>query len=324
MMMKTQGFSVVMRYVFNLLRHYTCRFGWTYRLYNRMKFRGVGFNSDSILVSRPGALGDVLMCTPALEQLKRKYPHLPIHFYTKSPELVENLPFIDFVHNDPDSYEGIRPLHYEVVIPPKRPIPEIIGDILGVRVRNRQPSINPKLGEDMFSAVSRLQGVKRIVINRCASKWTPNKDWPAHHWHALVERLVEEFQVVDIGTTESDTFDVSSAMYIDLRGKTDLDQLVGVIRSSDLHIGPVSGPVHIAAAYRIPCVVIYGGYEHPRCSSYPDNTNLFSDIECSDCWLRTPCPYGKKCLEMITVEEVFHAVLDQLKKQLTPRGFAKS
>jgi hypothetical protein len=57
--------------------------------------------------------------------------------------------------------------------------------------------------------------------------------------------------------------------------------------------------------------VIYGGYEHPDCSTYPGNINLYSPVECSPCWLRTPCPVGKKCLHQITPDQV-EAAVDRL------------
>jgi ADP-heptose:LPS heptosyltransferase len=76
-------------------------------------------------------------------------------------------------------------------------------------------------------------------------------------------------------------------------------------------VGPVSGPSHIAAAVGIPAVVIIGGYEHPKNTSYDRHTNLYTAVRCAPCWLREPCPYELKCLKMIrpgTVEsEVWRA-----------------
>ena len=74
--------------------------------------------------------------------------------------------------------------------------------------------------------------------------------------------------------------------YVDLSGKLPLGHFLAAVAAGDIHVGPVSGPVHVAAAAGKPSVVIYGGYEHPDCSSYPGNINLYTALSCSPCWLR--------------------------------------
>src|SRR5258708_34320441 len=78
-----------------------------------------------------------------------------------------------------------------------------------------------------------------------------------------------------------------------------------VVAASDLYVGPVSGPMHIAVAVGTPSVTICGGYESPRglehLAGVKSTTNviLSSDLPCSPCWLREPCPIGLKCLNSI-------------------------
>ncbi len=83
---------------------------------------------------------------------------------------------------------------------------------------------------------------------------------------------------------------------------------MAAIGAADLHIGPVSGPVHIAAAVGTPAVVIYGGYEHPVCSGYAGNINLYSPVHCAPCWLVEPCPFALECLRMISPRMVEQSV----------------
>jgi ADP-heptose:LPS heptosyltransferase len=93
-----------------------------------------------------------------------------------------------------------------------------------------------------------------------------------------------------------------------LRSQTTLQELIAAIAAADLHVAPITGSVHIAAAVGVPTVVIYGGYEPPVCTDYPGNIGLYSPVECAPCWLQTPCPYGKKCLNIISVDQVEAAV----------------
>src|SRR5258708_1869901 len=46
---------------------------------------------------RQGALGDVLMCTPMLREIKARNPECRITFFTDYVDLLQGLPFIDEV-----------------------------------------------------------------------------------------------------------------------------------------------------------------------------------------------------------------------------------
>ncbi len=259
-------------------------------------------------VFRDVGLGDVLMCTPALRELKRVNPDCRVRFHTNYRSLVEGLPYIDeIVDCGTESTEVIQ-LLYEEVIPPRRHIAKIFGDCLGVRVTDVRPDcmVRPEL-VDAFA--ERWRGLPRpyVVVNRNAGPWTPNKDWPDASWCDLITRLCAWGTVVEIGSKPRSSNEWGER-YVDLRSQCTLDELVAVMAAADLHVGPISGPVHIAAAFRKPAVVIYGGYEHPVCSSYPLNISLFSSLPCSPCWLREPCPFELKCLHMISPSEVETAV----------------
>ena len=121
----------------------------------------------------------------------------------------------------------------------------------------------------------------RPLAARRAGPWTPNKDWPDEYWGDLLDRLTARFSVIEIGAPAQSESLPGNDDYLDLRGKTGLEELVAAIGAADLHIGPVSGPVHIAAAVGISAVVIYGGYEHPVCSGYAGNINLYSPVHWS-------------------------------------------
>lgn len=260
-------------------------------------------------VSRTTALGDVLMCTPALKAAKRANPQLRLNFYTDYPDLMRGLPFLDVVLPSADAPPQTIRLSYEDFIPPRRHIAAFFGDLLGVRVRDVRPSIatDPDIlakWRIRFAALPR----PIIAVSRRAGPWTPNKDWPAVHWSTVIPELARSGSVVEIGQRHVGDAPFDHPNYHDLREQTPLADLIGLLAASDVHIGPISGPVHIAAALGIPSVVIYGGYEDPICSSYLGNVNLTNQPSCSPCWLRTPCPYDRKCLRDISPERVINAV----------------
>ena len=263
-------------------------------------------------LGRSGGLGDVLMCTPALRELKRLNPACSIRFYTNYQSVVCNLPYIDRVLPFDDRPDNAIFLGYEDALPPHAHLAKIIGDHIGLEVRDVHPDCNvqsPLL--NLFRERWRHFPQPIIALQRYASRWTPNKDWPDEYWIELIERLVLWATVVEIGELKSDQSSIqstSNSNYIDLRGRTSVEELVAAIAASTILIGPISGPIHIAAAVGIPSVVIYGGYEHPMTTAYERNVNLYTQVACAPCWLRTPCPFNRKCLTAISPNDVESAV----------------
>ena len=248
------------------------------------------------------------MCTPALREVKRRNPDCRITVYTDYRDLVAGLPFINHIRPSERPQNGLF-LGYERSLPPCRHIARIIGDQLGVAVRDVQPSCAVRA--DLVERYRRdWAGRPRplVLVNRRAGPFTPNKDWPDEHWDDLVARLAARATVIEVNRQPSTSTTRPGGSYLDLRGRTALPELIAAIAAADLLVAPITGTVHIAAAMGVPSVVIYGGYELPDCSAYPGNINLYSPVECSPCWLHTPCPHGRKCLHQITPDQVEAAV----------------
>jgi len=282
------------------------------------------YRKAEIHVVREGALGDVLMATPALRRVKELNPSCRLTFYTHFANLVRGLPFIDEVR-PMDAFPTSRSifLRYENLIPVRRHIAEIFGDMLGVDVRDHRPSciVDLSLCDDCVQAW-RDRPRPWIALNRQAGPWTPNKTWPEPHWEELITRLERWSSVIEtgVGTPRAQSRDPKS--YLDLVGKLTLEKLAAVLAAADLHVGPISGPAHLAAAFRTPAVVIYGGYEEPSCTSYPGNIDLYSPVPCAPCWLTELCPFGHPCLHQITPQQVEEALkqLWEHKNQAGRRG----
>jgi len=293
----------------HLANRLAARWGYPARLLRYPLPSSVPYRQGRLHVFRHGGLGDVLMCTPGLREVKRRSPSCHVTFYTDYPDLVAGLPFIDVVRPSAESPDGTIRLAYETSLPPHRHIARILGDRLGLHVADIRPecAVDRELVEQYRREWRSLRR-PLVVVNRRAARWTPNKDWPDAHWEALIDRLLSWCTIIEVGAGNVDRQPRSQPSYLDLAGRTTLSQLVATIAASDLHVGPITGSVHIAAAVGTPSVVIYGGYEHPVCSAYPGNINLYSPVECAPCWLCDHCPYGKKCLHMITPAEVESAL----------------
>jgi hypothetical protein len=222
-------------------------------------------------------------------------------FYTDFPSLIEGLSLVNEVRPRSDAPAGAIELQYEGSPKPRRHIARILGDLLGLDVRDVAP--NCVVDEDLRADFrTRWSDLPRpwIIVNRHASAWTPNKAWPGESWEVLVDRISRWGTVIEVGTEPVPSRDGRPGSYLSLIGQLSLDGLIAAIAAADLQVGPISGPVHIAAAFGRPSVVIYGGYESPSCSNYPGNIDLGTDIACSPCWLKEPCPIDRQCLRQIS------------------------
>jgi ADP-heptose:LPS heptosyltransferase len=273
----------------------------------------------TVELARDGGVGDVLMCTPVLREVKRRNRQCHIRFYTKFEPLINGLPYIDEVLPFEQRPAGVLYMSYEDAVPPEVHLSRIIGDKLGLEVTDTHPDCVTRgdLVENYRQSFAHLPR-PRIVFLRRASSWTLNKNWPNPNWLTLISSLARNATVIEIGQEDAAAAAIASYNYVDLRGKTSLEQLAAVVAASDLYVGPVSGPMHIAVAVGTPSVTICGGYESPRglehVGGVKSTTNVFlsSDLPCSPCWLRKPCPIGLKCLVSISPAQVEKAIVGVL------------
>jgi len=244
-----------------------------------------------------------------MRALKQANPRCRIYFYTDYSDLVRDLWYIDQIL--PGNKRSLRSMRmsYEGDLPTRCHLAKILGKRLGVRVEDVRPdcSIDQKLVQ-RFRRAWRDLPRPHILVQRRASSYTPNKNWPDDSWVTLICVISKSATVIEIGETSEGHLPFVTPNYIDLRGKTDLRELVASIAAADILVAPVSGPRHIASAVRTPAVVILGGYELPENTFYPGNKILYTPIECSPCWLRTPCPIDRECLRRISPESVQKAI----------------
>ncbi len=90
---------------------------------------------------------------------------------------------------------------------------------------------------------------------------------------------------------------------------------MSAIKYADVHMGIDSFTNHASAAVFCPSVILFGSTS-PTGSGYDQNINIYKDLPCQPCYReyksKDQCPHGKKCMNMITVDEVLKAVLKQL------------
>jgi ADP-heptose:LPS heptosyltransferase len=117
-------------------------------------------------------------------------------------------------------------------------------------------------------------------------------------------------QVIQIGSADDPKLEGA----IDMRGKTTFRQSAAILANSLTFIGLEGFLMHLARAVDCRSVIIYGGRVKPAQTGYVANKNLYSQVRCAPCWLRNPCDYDHKCMDMITSQQVIAAAAEQIAK----------
>lgn len=98
--------------------------------------------------------------------------------------------------------------------------------------------------------------------------------------------------------------------YKNLAGKTTIEELCANIGGCSLFITNDSGPMHVAAAYQVPTVAIFGPTKYKETSQWSNAKSKIvrHEMECSPC-MKRECPLGHhECMKSITASEVIEAV----------------
>lgn len=94
-----------------------------------------------------------------------------------------------------------------------------------------------------------------------------------------------------------------------MAGKTSVEQLCAKIGGLNMFITNDSGPMHVAAAYQVPTVAIFGPTRHLETSQWMNEKSCIvrHNMDCAPC-MKRECPLGHhECMTSITSAEVIEA-----------------
>jgi heptosyltransferase-2 len=149
------------------------------------------------------------------------------------------------------------------------------------------------------------------------------KRWPVTYFAELTRELLNEtsYHFVVLAGPQDNFCEVFNEISHDrlhnLQGKTSLKESMNVLAHAKLCIGNDSGMNHIAEAYGVPCVTLFGPTD-PRFGFAPHGTKsrqLSKEMFCKPCSTtgKTPCYRDRHyCMEEISVKEVKATTLEIL------------
>lgn len=152
-----------------------------------------------------------------------------------------------------------------------------------------------------------------VAINPGAA-YGSAKRWLPERFAAVADGLAREFGlkvVLTGGPGEMEIGrDIQQAMHIpalNLIGQTSVRQLMAVLSECQLMITNDSGPMHVAAAFDVPIVAVFGPTDHTTTSPWSQKCRIVrKPIDCAPCLLRQ-CPTDHRCMRSILPEDVLDA-----------------
>ena len=145
------------------------------------------------------------------------------------------------------------------------------------------------------------------------------KRWYPEEFAKVASELSSQYDIVIFGGPgEKDiALDIEKTLlekgvknYQNLAGNTTIPELIDRISELDLFITGDSGPMHVAAAFQVPTVAIFGPTKDDETSQWMNEKSMIvkKNLDCQPCMKRT-CPLQHhNCMNLIKAVDVLSAV----------------
>lgn len=153
-----------------------------------------------------------------------------------------------------------------------------------------------------------------------AKRWLPERF--AEAADRVLDRLTRErgrrakLVIVGAAGEEAVAGDIARRMQtrpVVLTGRTSIRELMAVIKRCGLFVSNDTGPMHVAAAFGVPLVAIFGPTDPQVTAPFGSGHALVRQpVDCAPCHLGQ-CPIDHRCMTGVTVEAVVAAALDQVR-----------
>jgi heptosyltransferase-2 len=166
---------------------------------------------------------------------------------------------------------------------------------------------------DLYKSQNLTLGINPGASYGSAKRWYPDE------FAELAAKLSNKYNIIIFGGNgEKDiALDIEKLLikkgisnYNNLAGVTSISELVRHISNLDLFITGDSGPMHIAAALKVPTVSIFGPTRAQETSQWMNKKSVIvkKDLDCQPCMNRVCHLKHHNCMKYIKSEEVLIAV----------------
>ena len=189
---------------------------------------------------------------------------------------------------------------------------KFVADSLGVELQSGALKLYTRSGIDAH-AIHPVMGINPGASYGSAKRWYPQE------FAKVAMQLSDRYDIVIFGGPgEQDiTSDIEQELiknkvhnYQNLAGKTTISELIEQISKLDLFITGDSGPMHVAAAFQVPTVAIFGPTRDQETSQWMNKKSAIvkKHLDCQPCMKRA-CPLKHhNCMKLVKAEDVLKVV----------------
>ena len=274
-------------------------------MYTKTEYKGG--HQTRILVDRRRALGDLVMITPVLRELRRRWPDAWLQVVTEEPGVLNNNPHVSKVVKpteiekaDPwDVYVNLNDAYEEQVT--SHYVDSYLYRAFGHEglTIDRSTEIFPTADErENVDDVIKTIGENYVVVHMRRWAWE-NKNIDLETWSAMFTRVHQKYpdtKVVAVGAQYDYHVPHDPDKFIDLVGQLSIGEIQYLISKARAFVGPDSGPFHIAGSTATPIVALISHLLPEqilptRSGEFgKDVTVVTSDVGCLGCYARQTPP----------------------------------
>ncbi len=197
---------------------------------------------------------------------------------------------------------------------------------LGIPLTNSEPQLyisdeEQKAAHDLLKSFGVILGQHKLVGINPGAAYGSAKCWLPDRFRMLTERLLEDpnLFVIYFGDPAGAPL-VNSicenlpSRVINMAGKTTIREVLALIKCCTVLLTNDSGPMHIAAALKVPLVALFGSTSDVKTGPFGIGTVIHKHVECSPCYKRV-CPIDFRCMKRIEVDEVYQKLMSEMAKK---------
>jgi ADP-heptose:LPS heptosyltransferase len=272
---------------------------------------------NKLAIATRGGLGDCLMMTPAIKSLKVTNPEKELWVFCITKEHYDILKgniYIDNLLTGEKGVEIMKQNFSDGEIKYFNP-PDILPSLNKINKRYSQIYCNfyktPFLGDDlelyiledeMLSFSKKYYSKSKLIITiNPTSNCSKNEEWDIEKWGSLIKEF-PKYEFIQIGLSNEEYIPGA----IDFRGKFSLRETFIAVKNSILYLGVDSFFGHVSSALDVNSIILFGD-SSPEIYSHDNSTVIYKNLECSPCYELLKgrnCPYNKKCMSSIQINEV--------------------
>lgn len=195
---------------------------------------------------------------------------------------------------------------------------------LGIPVSNTPPKlyITPQESEAAKNLLA-TYGVKpnNIIVGiNPGAAYGSAKCWLPERYREVTTKLLENpnIYVVYFGDNAGASLvqEICKDMpdrVINLAARTNLRELMALIKSCSIFLTNDSGPMHLASALNIPLLALFGSTSDVKTGPYNGGKVIHKHVSCSPCYQKV-CPIDFRCMTSISVNEVYDDLEQMIEK----------